>query len=201
MAKQSNNGHNGDGDSRYSMPDEFITSKGATIRFIGLNPARMDKLQNAGTMPPKPFRLIENDLGDPQREELSENDLQNDQERAEWADYKAKVAAVEQKRNENVMKYVFNEGFAVDDSEIDAWKQEEEEEYGVELPTSRLQLRVDFINAKVIGNTDDLANIMAGVLERTGVPPEMLEEVRDSFRNTVRQGTTPEVTSKQGTER
>jgi hypothetical protein len=146
------------------------------------------------------MREIANDLGGPpQKEFISAADLQNDEERAQWQDYLEKRSAVEKKRNENVMKYVFNEGFQIDDSEIEAWKQEEEEEYGIELPTSRLQLRMDFINAKVVGNAEDLGNIMAGVMERTGVPADKLDEVRDSFRGTVRQNTAAEAHAEQVT--
>lgn len=199
MAQQLNgNGHvggvNGGDENIYTVPEILTTSKGAKVRLIGLNPARLEKLQSAGKMPAKPYREIPNDLGDPQKEFLSEKDLQNDEERALWAEYQEQVAVIERKRNENVMKYVFNDGFAVDESDIEIWKQQEEEEWGLELPASPIQLKMDYINARVVGNAEDLGNIMAGVLERTGVPAEMLDEVRDSFRGTVRQSATPETT-------
>lgn len=199
MATQPNNGHvesmNG-----YSTSDLYTTSKGASVRFIGLNPARLDQLQSAGKAPAKPVREIPNDLGAPQKEELSEKDLQTDEERAAWADYKQEMAKLENKRNENVMKYVFNDGFAVDDSEIEEWKRQEEEEYGIIPEGTPLKIRMDFINARVIGNSEDLANIMAGVLERTGVPADKLDEVKDTFRGTVRQNTAPEVDGEERTE-
>jgi hypothetical protein len=199
MAKQVNsngsNGHNGSDDRVYTIPDVLETSKGTKIRLIGLNPARLEKLQKAGKMPDVPYREIPNDLGDSQKEYLSENDLQNDEERAAWAEYKEKVNIVETKRSENVLKYVFTDGFEpLDMSDMEEWKRLEVEEYGLELPESPVQLKMDYINAKVIGTADDLGNIMAGVLERTGVPAEMLGEIRDSFRGTVRQSTPVETT-------
>lgn len=171
----------------YSTPDILITSKGAKVKLIGLNPARLERLQTAGDMPPVPYREIPNDLGAPQKESLSANDLQNDEERAQWAEYLAKRQEVEVKRNQNVMKYIFTEGFDVDMSDIDEWAKEEVEEYGLTVSENRIQRRMDYINAKVLGTAADLGNIMAGVLERTGLPADMLDEVRDSFRGNVRQ--------------
>lgn len=209
MAKQAVNGFrpgnepetpasNGQENGReYSIPDILVTSKGAKVRLIGLNPARLERLQSAGKMPDKPFREMENDLGSSQKEYLSEKDLQDDHEQAQWTEYQEKLKLIDDKRNENVMKYIFSEGFDVDDSQIDEWAKEEVDEYGLEVSESRIQRRVDFINAKVIGTADDLGNIMAGVLERTGLPADMLDEVRDSFRGNIRQSTPEETTPEQ----
>jgi len=176
----------------YSTPDVLITSKGAKVRLIGLNPARLERLQTAGKMPDVPYREIPNDLGAPQKENLSANDLQDDDERARWAVYLEECKVIEDKRNENVMKYIFTDGFDVDTSEIEEWAIEEVEEYGLEVSEKRIQRRMDFINAKVLGTAMDLGNIMAGVLERTGLPANMLDEVRDSFRGNIRQNTLTE---------
>lgn len=177
----------------YSTPDVITTSKGARVRLIGLNPARLERLQSAGKEPDVPYREIPNDLGGPpQKEKLSATDLQNDEEREAWANYQKELQAVEDKRNTNVMKYIFTDGFEVDDSQIEEWEKEEVEEYGLEISSSRIQKRMDFINAKVLGTAIDLGNIMAGVLERTGLPADMLDEVRNSFRGNVRQSTLTE---------
>lgn len=177
----------------YSTPDVITTSKGAKVRLIGLNPARLARLRTAGKEPDVPYREIPNDLGGPpQKEKLSANDLLDDDERARWAKYVEDLAEVEEKRNTNVMKYIFTDGFEIDDSEIEQWEKEEVEEYGLEIAESRIQKRMDFINAKVLGTAIDLGDIMAGVLERTGLPANMLDEVRNSFRGNVRQNTLTE---------
>lgn len=202
MAKQSVNGFRpghepkskdeNENENGYSTPDVFTTSKGAKVRLIGLNPARLDRLQAAGKMPDVPYREIPNDLGAPQKENLSADDLQDDDERARWAAYLKECQLVEDKRNENVMKYIFTDGFEVDESQIAEWEQEEIEEYGLDISPRRIQKRMDFINAKVLGTAMDLGNIMAGVLERTGLPADMLDEVRNSFRGNIRQNTLTE---------
>jgi len=178
------NGLNG---SSYSTPDLFTTSKGKKVKLIGLNPARLEKLQSAGTMPEVPYRLVETDLGEPYKEELTADSLLTDEERRQWQEYIEKKEAVERRRNENVMKYVFHDGIAIDDEILDEWKQEQEEVWGLEVPNNRIDLKVDYINAEIIGNSEDLAEIMAGVMERTGVPQEALDEVRATFRSDLRQ--------------
>lgn len=201
MAKQSVNGFRAGHEPQntiedeygYSVPDVITTSKGTKVRLIGLNPARLERLQTAGKMPDVPYREIPNDLGITQKESLSADDLQNDEERAKWAAYLEERSLIENKRNENVMKYIFNDGFDVDVSEIDEWAREEVEEYGLEVSENRIQKRMDFINAKVLGTAADLGDIMAGVLERTGLPADMLDEVRNSFRGNIRKNVLTEV--------
>lgn len=192
VAGNANSSENG-----YTVPDVITTSKNVQVRLIGVNPARLERLQTAGKMPDRPFRLIPNDIGEPQKEYLSADDLQTDEEKAQWAEYEEKKQEIEKKRNENVMKYIFTEGFEVDTADIEQWEREEVEEYGLELSESRIQRRMDFINAKVLGTAADLGDIMAGVLERTGLPADMLDEVRNSFRGNVRQNTPAEAAPEQ----
>lgn len=196
MVRQPNTGHvNGVNGHNYSTPDIYITSKGKKVRLIGLNPARLEKLQNAGNMPPVPFRLLETDFGESQKEELTADSLMNDEERKQWQEYIEKRNAIETKRSENVMKYVFHDGIAIDDEIIDEWKVEQEEVWGLEVPNNRIDLKVDYINAEIIGNSEDLGEIMAGVMERTGVSAEALDEVRATFRSDLRRNTAGETAS------
>lgn len=194
MAKQSNNGHDKNG-SDYVTPDVYTTSTGEKVRFIGLNQQRLETLRNAGKIPPVPQRVMVTDFGGEQKEDLTADDLQNDEEKALWKEYIEKKTAVERKRDENVMKYTFTSGFEVldlTDEKLDEWKQEEEEVWNNEVPGNRVDMLLQYINARVIGNNQDYAEVMAGIMERTGVPAEMLDELRNSFRNQVRRDTTPE---------
>lgn len=195
MAKQvSSNGHNKP-DSFYSTPDIFTTSTGEKVRFIGLNQQRLEVLRNAGKLPPVPQRVMITDFGGEQKEDLTENDLQNDEEKILWQEYIEKKKAVENKRDENVMKYTFTSGFEVldlTDEKLNEWKQEEEEVWGNEVPGNRVDILLQYINTRIIGNNNDYAEVMAGIMERTGVPPEMLDELRESFRHQVRRNPDPE---------
>jgi hypothetical protein len=198
VAKQSNNGH--DKNNGYETPDVYMTSKGAKVTFVGLNPVRLEKIQNAGKLPPVPTRSMETAFGEEQKEELTADSLQNDEEKKQWAEYVKERDAILNKRNENVLKYVFFDGIKIDDSTIDEWKAEQEEVWGIEVPNNRVDLKVDYINSEVIGNPEDLGNIMAGVMERTGVPAEMLDELRASFRGTLRRDIAREAATESGAE-
>lgn len=206
MAKQSNS-VNSNGDVKhgmvYSTPDIFTTSTGAKVRFIGLNQQRLETLQNAGKEPPVPKRRIPNDLGGEQVEDLTANELLTPEEVAAWKEYEEKTNFIRKKREENVLKYTFTSGFEVldlDDAKLDEWKWEEENVWGNEVPGNRIDILLQYINTKVIGNNDDYVEIMAGIMERTGVPAHMLDELRDTFRGKVRENTASEVNAEQGTE-
>lgn len=201
MAKQLNsnqNGHNGHDSGRYTTPEILTTSKGEKVKIVGLNQIRFEEVSKAGKEPEVPYRLMETAIGEPQKEELTADTLFTDEERSQWADYIAKKEALDAKRSKNILRYVYDEGIIVDESKMDQWKQEEEEVYEIELPKNRIDLKVAYINAKIIGNPDDLADIMASVMERTGFPAARLEELRDTFRGTVRQDTPTEVEDPEG---
>lgn len=196
MAKQSNSSHSkSEYDNPYSTPDVFTTSTGAKVRLIGLNQQRVETLRNAGKMPPKPFRVMVTDFGGEQKEELSESDLQTDEEKEQWRKYKEDMAEIERKRDLNVMRYTFTSGFEVidlTDEKIEEWKWEEENVWENEVPDNKIDTLLGYINSKVIGNNDDYAEIMAGIMERSGVPADALDELRDSFRSQVRRNSTSE---------
>lgn len=173
--------------------DFYITAKGAKVRFIGVNPTLIDKLNSAGNMPDVPYREIEiSELGEVQKEPLSANDLQTDEEIRQWAEYVEKRDAILQKRNDNFLKAIFFHGVEIDDSTLDEWKQEQEEVWGLEVPNNRVDLKVDYVNSEVIGNAEDLGNMIAGVLGKSGVPKDQLEEMRATFRGALRGETVSE---------
>lgn len=204
MAKihvQGVNGKNKD-ESQYTTPDVFTTSLGVKVRFIGLNQQRMETLRNAGTMPSVPYREMMTDFGAAQKEPLTADDLQTVEEEEQWREYVEKRDAIEKKRDENVMKYTFTSGFeilGVTDEQIDEWK-EEQAVWGLEVPDNKIDVKFQYINTYVIGNNDDFAEIMAGIMERTGVPGERLDELRSTFRNQVRRDTPREVDEDGGVE-
>jgi len=167
--------------------DFYTTAKNRQVKFIGVNPTLIDKLQNAGTMPEVPYREVGvPELNDMQKEFLSADDLQTDEEKEQWAEYVQKRNSLTEKRSANVAKAILFHGVDIDDSDIDIWKQEQEEIWGLEVPNNRIDLKVDYINSEIIGNADDIANIMAGVMQKSGVPKEALEEMRATFRGTLR---------------
>lgn len=168
------------------LEDYYTTAKGARIRFIGVNPTLIDKLNNAGTLPEVPYReTVIPDIGT-EKDPLTANDLQTVEEENQWAEYVEKRDAILSRRNDNFLKAIFFHGVDIDDSTIDEWKKEQEEVWGLEVPSNRVDLKVDYINSEIVGNAEDLGNIIAGVLGKAGVPKDKLDEMRATFRGALR---------------
>jgi len=201
--KHTNGNGNGNGKENfsYSTPDFFTTSLGVKIRFIGLNQQRLETLRGAGELPEVPYREYVTDFGGKQREPMDGKDFLDDNEKKIWEEYIAKRDKVLDQRDSNVMKYTFTSGFEIigyTEEGLDEWKREQEEVWGLKVPGNRIDVKFQYINSDVIGNNDDFAEIMAGIMERTGVPAENLDELRATFRNQVRRNTPVET---DGTER
>lgn len=197
------NGNGQEKENFYSTPEFFTTSLGVQIRFIGLNQQRLETLRNAGTLPDVPYREYETDFGGKQREQLDGVTFLNDEERKQWDAYVAKKDKVELQRDTNVLKYTFTSGFEIlgySEDSLDEWKREQEEVWGLEVPGNRIDIKFQYINSEVIGNNEDFAEIMAGIMERTGVPADRLDELRDTFRNQVRRNTALQTLTTEGTE-
>ena len=173
----------------------FFTSKGIGLELIGISPLLIAKLQNAGELPPVPVRKVPLDFetdedGEPtfQTEELSEDDLQNEEEEKLWKDYIAKRDAVLSKRNDGFLKAIFAKGVNVDLTRLDNWKSDMEF-LELTVPDHPLALKVEYVQTEAIGNTEDMVEIITGVLGESGIPEEDLADIRASFRDSIRRST------------
>lgn len=172
----------------------IFTSKGVALDLVGISPLLIAKLQNAGELPPVPTRKVLLDFGDGedensfQTEELSEDDLQTPEEEAAWKAYETKRDAVLSKRNEGFLKAIFAKGVNVDLSRLDNWKSDMAY-FELEVPDHPLALKVEYVQTEAIGNTDDMVEIITGVLGESGIPEEDLADIRASFRDSIRRNT------------
>lgn len=177
----------------------IFTSKGVALDLIGISPLLIAKLQNAGELPEVPKRKVSLDFAmdgeegenDFQEEELSEDDLQDEDERKRWDAYVAKRDAVLTKRNEGFLKAIFAKGVSVDMTRLEDWKMDMEY-FELEVPDHPLALKVEYIQTEAIGNTEDMVEVITGVLGESGIPEEDLAEIRASFRDSIRRNTAGE---------
>lgn len=175
-----------------TLPAKIITtSKGVELTLLGISPLLIAKLQGAGVLPPVPTRKYKLDFGDDngepqyQEEELSEKDLQDDEEKALWAEYIAKRNEILTKRNDGFLKAIFAKGVEIDLSNLDKWR-EEMEFLNLPVPETTLGMKVEYIQTEAIASTEDMIEIITGVLGQSGIPEEDLAEVRGMFRNSLR---------------
>jgi hypothetical protein len=175
----------------------ITTSKGVKLTLLGISPLLIAKLQGTGVLPPVPTRKYKLDFPGPdgedqyQEDELTEEDLQDDEEKARWKEYSDKRNEILTKRNDGFLKAIFAKGVEVDLSQLDVWK-ETMEYLELEVPDKPLAQKVEYIQTEAIGNTEDMVEIITGVLGQSGIPEEDLAEVRGMFRDSLRPETAGE---------
>lgn len=169
----------------------ITTSKGVQLTLLGISPLLIAKLQGAGVLPDVPTRKYKLDFGDNngedqyQEEELTAEDLQDDEEKARWKEYSEKREAILSKRNDAFMKAIFAKGVEIDLSNLERWK-EEMAYFDLPVPDNALAMKVEYIQTEAIANTADMVDIITGVLGQSGIPQEDLAEVRNMFRDSLR---------------
>ena len=170
----------------------YKTENGVELILNSISPLFIAKLQSIGTLPEVPTRQVKLDLDglEPtyQIEQLSEDDLRDADEEYRWAKYVEERDAVLTKRNTGFMKAIFAKGVTLEMVNLEEWK-EEQEYFGLEVPSHPTVLKVEYIQTEVVGSADDMVGIITGVLGKSGVPQEELESVRAMFRNSIRRST------------
>lgn len=182
----------------------YRTSTGIGLTLTGVSPMLIAKLQTIGMEPEVPTRKMVLDFDTPEGEEpltqeepLTENDLQDNEERKRWAEYIQKKEALTVARNDAFIKAIFAKGVKVDLSRLDAWK-EEMEYFGIPIPTHPLDLKVQYIQTEAMGSAQDMVEIITGVLGQSGVQEEDLKDVKAMFQNSIRRNTPGETIDAEG---
>lgn len=193
------------------MAGEYVDEKGRTIyeteegkKLIlhGVSPLLLQKLQSSGTMPDVPTRKTQLDLDgfEPtfQEEPLSEDDLQDDDEKRRWAKYVEERDEVLRKRQDRFMKAIFDKGTSLlEEGDIETWK-EDMEYYELEVPTNPRDVKVQYVQTEIVKNAEDMVGIVSGVLAKSGVPADEVENMRAMFRSSLRRRTVGEIESADG---
>lgn len=125
----------------------------------------------------------------------------SDEDREKWtvyleakADYDAKMAAVEQKRNEMRGRFMALRGVKVRNlpDDLDTWAEEQRVLFGFEIADDGLPhdaaLRLAFIDNEVIRTQTDGAKITAGIMRASGLAQEALDSVEATFLDTLGRG-------------
>lgn len=184
----------------------FVTSKGVSLYLVGVSPLLIAKLQSAGKLPDVPTRKLMLDFGvedggedsnNFQTEELRADDLQDEEERRKWADYVRERDTVLTARNEKFLKAIFAKGVNVDMSHIQAWR-EEMEYFEIPVAEHPLDLKVEYIQTEALSNTQDMVDIITGVLAESGIPEEDLVEVKAMFQRSIRRDSAGEPDDTEG---
>lgn len=180
----------------------FTTSLGVVVHVRAMPPLLPEIAQatieqewaEAGKALPKvPTYTTRNVAGDEETHEHDEASLTTDEEKAEWARYKATLKAFDG----DVSALTFDEvvrnyiRFAVDPS----WKVRFKR---LRPPEDPVELMDFYARVAVIGNKDDVTSIMRISAELTGVNARLMQAAGDSFPDNVEEPDTTGEVEKQG---
>lgn len=191
MSKKQQN-TNGFDEGPVEGEDYIITTRGERVDFLAVSNTLLQKTQTQGTLPPVPYREVPTAFGEAQKEELTEDDLRTDEEKAQWAAYVEARDAILEKRNNDFLKAVFIKGTKVNEEKLEAWKKEQVEEWGFELPEKGFDMKLQYIQEEIASDPIDQMNIIVGVLGKSGLPEKEREKMRAMFRGALRQNPTVE---------
>jgi hypothetical protein len=168
--------------SKPKSTDTLTTSKGITVRIVGVSQLWLDKLRTAVKFPDPPKYSVTTVTGDVEYHSHDETTLETDEDRRLWAEYQAETAKAEFRRNEMITKYVLTKGVEVDIPDSGEWI-DMNAFLGIDLPTNPIERKYEYVRSEVVGTAEDLAEIISKVMELSGVPQEALEEAKASFRD------------------
>lgn len=179
---------NGDGEEK----GYILTSTGAKVETVSVSPMLIQKTQTQGTPPAVPYRENATAFGEAEKEELTKDDLRNDEEKARWKEYIFAMDALNTKRNEDLLRVIFAKGVKVDEAKMEEWKREQVEDWGFDVPSNKIDLKVEYVQTDLIGGPEDMVNIMLDVMGKSGIPEKELENVRTMFRSSIRRDASSE---------
>ena len=173
---------------------ELTTTRGKTVRLTGIDPLLLDALRASVKWPAQPTyeintALIKGEIHDLTWDIVQEEAEQGDPELAavyklQMEQYEADTKTANAEFNMRLTKAVIDGGVLVDPDADEDWA-ETREFLGIGLSKNKKQRKYDYVVSNIIGCDQDLYDILAVVMEMTGVPKEDLVAARRMFRSGV----------------
>lgn len=166
----------------------YTTSLGVRVEILAVSPWEMEDIKNSVPVPPVPTRVLETAIpGHTEHEELTEEVVMTDEERAAWQTYVAARDAATKLRTEKATNFMLLEGTRVEGYEqaLEAWVAKRRR-WNLPVPDDELERRIAFFRTGVLGGKDDLEEIVGRIMRRQGVDEATLNSVRTTFRRAVR---------------
>jgi len=173
-------------------PIFHTTRMGHTIEILPIPPFLMDKINASIKYPEIPTYEAKTAAGEIEIFPHDETTLESDEDRKAWAAYQSALTAASEAENDIMMRTMMLKGIDVKLSgdAFENWK-DEQEYLGLEIPTNKSALKVYYIETEILGNNQDIADIMTKIVEASGVSQEVVANAKEKFRSAV-SGETPE---------
>lgn len=178
--------------------DFYTTALGQRVEIVGVSPLEIDEIQHLVPIPEAPKRTVQTDVpGFTEIQELTEDTLFNDEERATWAEYVAQRRAAERERSELVTNFLFLEGTRFDMTSLEQWKAKRLR-WRLPVPEDERDLQIAYYRTAVIGSVKDLNAIVEKVMAKQGVDEATLKQVSATFQRALRRDAAGAVADTEG---
>lgn len=163
----------------------YTTATGIEIGFRAVSKEMLMRFSAANPQPAPPTYSITTATGIVEQIPLDEKSLTEKPEQftpeqhAEWRAYAEKQAAF----IERFIKFFCLRGIAVN-AQMDEWIAEQEY-LGIPIPENKIEARYSWIVSDVLTTAEDFQAVILGVMESSGVPADLREQVGASFRGEV----------------
>lgn len=169
---------------------DYVTSRGITVQFCGIA-TLIDKLGASFKAPDEPFYevdlpgTLDPATGKPRTEKhlLDATSADTPEEKARLAEYEKAKATQGSKYSAALQKLLFLRGVVFPEPSAEWIAQQEY--VGIVVPADPMERRVHYVQTEVIGNLNDIEQIMIGVMEASSVPTQALVGMQATFRDTV----------------
>lgn len=166
--------------------DKFVTSRGIEVEFRPV-PKELMMRFNAANPQPKPptYTVTSTVTGTTQNIEIDEQSIREKSEQftpeqhAAWNEYAAKQG----EWVERFIKFFCIRGLTVR-AAMDDWL-EEQKFLNIPISENKSERKFEWITSEVLETADDYKAVVLGVIEASGVPADLLQQVSDSFRGDV----------------
>lgn len=175
------------------MTNSYITKRGESIPVKALPQMLAPKVQvsaekKAKELFPATLPTYEVPLmgGGTQTFAHDEKSLETDADRAVWRAYQDATAAQTAHVNNAMMRFYILEGTDVQLPAVAAW-QARQEFYGVEIPDNEIEKLYHYITTHLLSAPEEIFDLVAKIMEASGIAQETLDAARVSFRGVVGQ--------------
>jgi hypothetical protein len=126
----------------------------------------------------------------PHDEVSIEDPKTTDAEREAWAEYldlseeyDRETLRITRIRNEQKARFIALRGIKVEGipSDLDEWAREQEDLYGLEIPTPPRERLAAFLHHEVVRTESDGIKISAGIFRATGLDEEVMDQIEATF--------------------
>lgn len=169
------------------MNKKFTTAAGREIGIQAVPPLLIEEVrlraQQTVEVPPKPTYEVELPDGSKMTYEHDEQSVTTEAEKAAWAKYQAALTRQSQVAATKVMELFMAKGTTVD---VTGEWRELQEYFEIKLPDNPIALKIHFLRTELLTTADDINNLMASIMEASGIDRTVLEAAQNSFRRNIR---------------